>query len=141
MNRTESGWFLAILACFSFTAQGQMKDAYQLSGAEIRAAFDNVRDDAKVADKAGTTAVNYWYADGRFRNAWANGSASGKVVGRWYVQEDLRCVVIDSGLGSSDDKPRCGPIFRRGMTYFSMNPDGSTHGVHTLTPISSNSVP
>jgi hypothetical protein len=40
-----------------------------------------VHDDARAQSAAGTTAVNHWYADGRFSNSWANPSGSGNVTG------------------------------------------------------------
>lgn len=107
----------------------------QLSGEEILQAFNDVRDDAKVQDAAGTRAVNYWYADGRFVSRWNNAVDSGEVAGTWRVENDLRCITISSGLAQRIGQESCGPVFRRGNTYLSFNPDGSVHGIHTLSPL------
>ena len=116
------------------TANGEAP-VIQLTGDEILAAFNDVRDDAVVQDSDGTRAVNYWYADGRLVNNWANESDSGTVKANWRVEDDLRCVTIVSGLPERVDVETCGPVHRRGDQYLSFNQDGSVHGVHTLTPL------
>ncbi len=110
-------------------------DSTRLTTGEIAQVFSGVRDDATVQDAAGTSAVNFWCADGTFTNAWSNGTRSGKVVGRWRAFNDERCVVITSGHPEFEDVERCSPILRTGERYLSVNPDGSIHGVHTLSTI------
>ena len=107
----------------------------RLSTEEIRQVFANVRDDARVQDAAGTTAVNFWYADGSFTNAWSNQHGSGTVQGRWRAQDGKRCIVITAGLPERIGKESCSRVLRRGQEYLSLNPDGSIHGIHTLTPM------
>ena len=109
--------------------------AVQLSDEEILQAFANVRDDAIVQDAAGTRAVNRWHADGRFMSRWSNGTDSGEVTGTWRVENDLRCITISTGLPQRVGQESCGPVFRRGSKYLSINSDGSIHGVHTLSPL------
>lgn len=110
-------------------------DAVGLSTEEIRTVFADVRDDAELQDGSGTLAVNYWYADGTFSNRWTNKSGSGEVAGTWWAEADKRCVLIASGLPSLEGSVRCSPIYRRGETYLSVEPDGSIHGVHRLSVI------
>lgn len=109
--------------------------ALQLSGEQIVRDFADVRDDAKVQDAAGTTAVNHWYADGRFVNRWSNGKDSGEVTGTWRVENNQRCVTIATGLPEREGQESCGPVFQRGSDYLSFNPDGSIHGIHRLSPL------
>ncbi len=108
-----------------------------LTGAEIRQAFHNVRDDADIQDEARTTAVNHWYADGRFINQWQNATSSGKVTGSWRVLGNKRCVLIRSGLEGSIGKEKCSPLYKSGERYVSVNADGSVHAFHKLTPLTS----
>ena len=111
------------------------QDARQLSTVEIREVFTDVRDAAEVRDSAGTRAVNYWYADGRFVNRWSNNGRSGEVTGQWRAYNNRRCVLILSGLPDRIGRETCAPVYQHGSTYLSINPDGSIHGVHTLSPI------
>jgi hypothetical protein len=111
------------------------QQARRLSTIEIRETFSGVRDDAIVQDSAGTRAVNYWYADGRFTNQWSNRGGSGKVTGQWWADKDQRCILIQSGLPDRIGKQACAPVYRHGSEYLSLNPDGSIHGRHTLSPI------
>ena len=107
----------------------------QLDGREIAKAFSDVRDDAQVQDAAGTRAVNHWYADGRFTSHWSNDLDSGEVTGTWRVEKNLRCIIIATGVPERVGTNRCGFLFRRGNEYLSLNPDGSIHGIHTLSPL------
>jgi hypothetical protein len=107
----------------------------RLSTEKIRQVFSNVRDDAVVKDSAGTTAVNYWHADGTFTNEWSNESGSGTVRGRWRAHNDQRCIVITAGLPDRIGKETCSPVLRRGQHYISINADGSIHGIHSLSSI------
>ncbi len=113
------------------------QDTVQLSTQQIREAFADVRDDAKVQDTAGTVAVNYWYANGAFTNQWSNSSGSGEVTGQWRAENNQRCILFESGLPTRIGEEVCAPVYRRGASYLSLNPDGSIHGIHTLSPIGS----
>jgi len=135
-SRSMSGILLtALLSQFHALAEESVAGAERLGSDAIVRAFADVRDDAQVQDTAGTSAVNYWYADGRFTNRWTNTSGTGEVGGRWRVANDERCTTILSGLPSRQGKEICAPIYRRGETYLSLNPDGSIHGIHRLTPL------
>ena len=94
-----------------------------------------MRDRASVQDSAGTTAVNAWYSDGSFVNRWQNGEHSGEVRGRWWARDDKRCIVITAGLPEREGVESCSPLYREGERYFSVNPDGSVHGIHQLSPL------
>ena len=73
---------------------------------------------------------------GRFISRWSNSVDSGEVVGTWRVENNQRCITISKGVPQRVGKESCGPIFRRGNTYLSINADGSIHGIHSLTPLS-----
>ncbi len=125
-----------LLACASSSSSLQNWAVYQqLSGEEIKLAFNNVRDQAEVQDALVTTAENQWHADGRFISIWNNQQQSGKVTGRWFVQQDTRCVIIETGLPSMTNQTKCGPIFERNEKYYTVNEDGSIHGIHTLSEL------
>lgn len=109
--------------------------AVRLTAEEIRLAFSDVRDQAQVQGGAGTTALNHWYADGSFSNRWSNGDRQGEVVGRWWVEDDRRCIVITAGLPGREGRQSCTPIYRLGEHYYSTNEDGSVHGIHQLAPL------
>ncbi len=111
--------------------------AVPLSTDEIQCLFSNVRDDAQVQDSAGTTAVNYWYADGGFTNQWRNGQRSGEVTGRWRADKDRRCIIILEGLPERAGVETCSPLYREENRIYSVNADGSVHGIHTLSPLAS----
>lgn len=106
----------------------------RLTDAHILDAFHNVRDDARVADAAGTAATNFWHGDGTFESNWSNGEASGVVTGTWAVRDNMRCVTIASG-SESQEQQRCGPIYEFEGNYFSTNADGTLHGMHRVTPL------
>ena len=129
----------ALLAIISHTAMGGGEalpdDAEPLSTDQIRSAFDNVKDEAEVQDAAGTRAVNHWYSDGTFTNNWRNAGASGEVTGRWWAEDNKRCVMVTSGLPERQGLARCSPVYRLGEVYFSTEQDGSVHGVHRLAPL------
>jgi hypothetical protein len=110
-------------------------DAVILTTIEVREAFANVKDEAEVQDAAGTRAVNYWYSNGTFTNRWRNATASGEVTGRWWAEDNKRCVEITSGLPEREGKVRCAPVYRLGDVYYSIEQDGRVHGAHRLSPI------
>ena len=115
----------------SSTSEGVVR----LTTEEILLHFSDVRDDAQVQDSVGSTAVNYWFANGDFENAWKNKSGSGKVTGKWRASDDMRCVLILSGLGDRNGQESCSPIYRSGDQFMSLNSDGTVHGIHLLTPL------
>ena len=131
------GTIACALTCMLLAANAlaQPENAMRLSTEAILHNFADVCDNAEVQDAAGTTASNAWHADGRLVNRWSNGERSGTVIGQWSAEDDLRCVVILSGLPDTEGGRRCGPIYRAGNDYFSLNADGSVHGIHRLTPM------
>lgn len=110
-------------------------DAVALSTQEIRERFSNVRDDAEVQDEAGSRAVNDWYADGRFIVRWRNQSGSGEVTGEWWAENDMRCITIQTGLPEREGETACSPLYQRGDVLISIEPDGSIHAIHRLSPL------
>lgn len=132
-NVTPICFLLFLLAGFPVVATEI--EAIELSGEEIQQAFSDVRDNAEVQDAAKTRASNDWYADGRFINRWDNGTNSGVVTGTWRIKGNQRCVTVTIGLPGRVGKESCGVISRRGDKYLSYNPDGSIHGIHTLSPL------
>jgi hypothetical protein len=107
----------------------------QLTGEEIRQVFSNVKDIAQVQDLSKTRATNMWLDDGRFTSTWRNENADGIVTGTWYVQDSQRCVSIQTGLPKAARETKCGPIYRQDDRYFSVNSDGSIHGIHQILPL------
>ena len=127
---------ICLLACINTPAPKPIPDGYkQLTGAEIKNAFDNVTDQALVQDSLNTTAENQWYSDGRFISNWTNRKQSGKVTGQWFVRNNIRCVLIKSGLPNMTNQTKCGPIYQHQNKYYTVNQDGSIHGIHTLTKL------
>ncbi len=126
----------ALYCCAYNPPNNQNWAGYQrLSGEEILLAFNNVRDDAQVQDAAATIAVNHWHEKGTFVTLWTNQKQSGTVTGQWFVRNDTRCVIIESGLPSFDDEARCGPIYQRDDRYYTVNRDGTVHGIHALSKL------
>ena len=107
----------------------------RLTGEEISTTFINVIDHAQVQDRAKTRATNLWLDNGKFTSKWSNQQSGGVVKGKRYVKEDQRCVIIKTGLPDLTGRPTCGPIYRQGDSYFSVNTDGSIHGIHHLSPL------
>lgn len=111
--------------------------ARALTTAEIETNFANMRDDAAVQDEKATKAVNFWYADGRFENNWSRADANGRVMGRWWAENNQRCIIIAQGLPELEGQKRCAPVYQYRDVYLSVEADGRVHGVHRLSPISS----
>lgn len=108
----------------------------KLSGAQIREAFSDVVDTAVVVDGAGGSATNRWFQDGRFTSDWQAGGQAGQLSGRWSVEGDARCIVLDIELdGYAAGQQRCGPIYFKDGKYYSSNANGSMHGIHTLSAL------
>jgi len=138
-----AGLVMFSLAVFA-EAQGLKDEATALTSAEIRATFDNVIDNAEVLDSPGVSAETYWRASGTFETRWSSSQKSGEAKGLWRVQDDRRCVKLEdpepaSGAGGEPAESavwRCGAILSLpDGRLLSLNPDGSPHGVHRLTPM------
>lgn len=126
----------SVLFAFIMPAQAEEWDDYQrLTTEQIRQAFAGVRDDASVQDGDGGSAINYWYDNGQFIVHWQTSTQSGVVKGRWYAEDDQRCILIASGLPELEGNTRCGAIYRKDGLYYSVNKNGGVHAIHHLTRI------
>ena len=134
-------FLLLVAPCLAeSTALGPIPDgAVRMTSEDIKRLFSGVTDNAEVQDSRGTSAVNYWYADGSFVNRWSNEVASGEVRGTWSARNGERCIVITSGLPERIGIERCAPLYQQGSKIYSLNPDGSVHGVHRLSPLPNSS--
>ncbi|MCX2975114.1 hypothetical protein EYC87_16130 [Halieaceae bacterium IMCC8485] len=130
---------LMLIACSIVVAQEEDGNlppgATRLSTEEIQRLFSGVRDDAEVQDLIRTRAVNEWLSDGSFVNRWSNAERSGEVRGRWWAEDDRRCIVITGGLPDREGIESCGPLYREQDLFYSVNQDGSVHGIHRLSPL------
>ena len=116
----------------------------RLTGTEITRLFSDVLDRGEVQNQPGISAETHWHADGTFVSRWwtegnSTSDASGKgavkqeVTGRWRTEHGLRCVAFDSGT-----KPdwSCAEVWLLDDgRVLSLNPDGSAHGLHRLSPL------
>ena len=140
--------FYSGLTTFSLQMVAEAQDlkdaATALTSAEIRATFDNVIDNAEVLDSPGVSAETYWRASGTFETRWLSSQKSGETKGLWRVQDNRRCVKLEdpepaTGAGGEPAESavwRCGAILSLpDGRLLSLNPDGSPHGVHRLTPM------
>ena len=140
--------FYSGLMTFSLQMVAEAQDlkdaATALTSAEIRATFDNVIDNAEVLDSPGVSAETYWRASGKFETRWSSSQKSGEAKGLWRVQDNRRCVKLEDPktLTVAGGEPAesavwlCGAILSLpDGRLLSLNPDGSPHGVHRLTPM------
>jgi len=140
--------FYSGLMTFSLQMVAEAQDlkdaATALTSAEIRATFDNVIDNAEVLDSPGVSAETYWRASGTFETRWSSSQKSGEAKGLWRAQDNRRCVKLEdseptTGAGGEPAESavwRCGTILSLpDGRLLSLNPDGSPHGIHRLTPI------
>ncbi|MCP5089668.1 MAG: hypothetical protein GY949_01960 [Gammaproteobacteria bacterium] len=104
----------------------------RLSGVQIERTFADVVDTAIVKDVENGRAINHWYSDGRFTSKYSSANGSGTVTGTWFVENNRRCVAIDSGLPDSTGHTTCSPLYRCDDDIVSLNADGNMHGVHRL---------
>ena len=116
----------------------------RLTSTEITRLFSEVIDRGEVQNERGISAETYWHADGTFVSRWwtkANpaGDTGGKEVetqevrGRWRADHDLRCVTFDSG---AQPDWSCAEVWLLDDgRVLSLNPDGSAHGLHRLSPL------
>ena len=115
----------------------------RLTSTEITRLFSEVIDRGEVQNERGISAETYWHADGTFVSRWwtqanpasdANDSGTvKKVTGRWRAEHDLRCVTFDSG---TQPDWSCAEVWLLDDgRILSLNPDGSAHGLHRLSPL------
>jgi hypothetical protein len=116
----------------------------RLTSAEITRLFSDVIDRGEVQNDRGISAETHWHADGTFVSRWwtqANlasdasdmGAVTQEVRGRWRAEHDLRCVTFDSG---AQPDWSCAEVWLLDDgRVLSLNPDGSAHGLHRLSPL------
>ena len=119
----------------------------RLTSAQITSLFSDVIDRGEGQNERGISAETYWHADGTFVSRWwteANpagdagiksdeGAVTQEVTGRWRTEHDLRCVIFDSGTHPDWS---CAEVWRLDDgRILSLNPDGSAHGLHRLSPL------
>ena len=119
----------------------------RLTSTEITRLFSDVIDRGEVQNERGISAETYWHADGTFVSRWwteanSTGAADNKndegavtqeVTGRWRTEHDLRCVTFDS-VAQADWS--CAEVWMLDDgRVLSLNPDGSAHGLHRLSPL------
>jgi len=119
----------------------------RLTSTEITRLFSDVIDRGEVQSERGISAETHWHADGTFVSRWwteANpvsdardtsdkGAATQEVTGRWRAERDLRCVTFDAG---TQPDWSCAEVWLLDDgRVLSLNPDGSAHGLHRLSPL------
>ena len=119
----------------------------RLTSTEITSLFSDVLDRGEVQNQRGISAETHWHADGTFVSRWwtegnpssdasdesIKGAVKQEVTGRWRTEHGLRCVAFDSGT-----KPdwSCAEVWLLDDgRVLSLNPDGSAHGLHRLSPL------
>ena len=121
------------------TENDTLKRQSRLSTVQIASFFSDVIDRGDVQDQPEIEAETRWYADGRFVSRWwyrASGdgdSENQRVAGRWKAQDNLRCVTFNPG--SSADWSCAEVWLLDDGRILSLNPDGSPHGVHRISPL------
>ena len=134
-------------AAASIKEEGPTRDLVgktRLTSTEITRLFSDVIDRGEVQNDRGISATTHWHADGTFVSRWwteanpandANdkGSVTQEVRGRWRAEHDLRCVTFDS-VAQPDWS--CAEVWLLDDgRVLSLNPDGSAHGLHQLSPL------
>lgn len=126
-----------------FSGEEAQNDALQrqsrLTTLQIAAFFSDVIDRGDVQDQQGIQAETQWYSDGRFVSRWwqqapDNGdSVIRQVAGRWKAENNRRCVTFGS---ESQTNWSCAEVWLLDDgRILSLNPDGSPHGVHQISPL------
>ncbi len=119
----------------------------RLTSTEITRLFSDVIDRGEVQSERGISAETHWHTDGTFVSRWwteadpasdardtsDKGSVTQEVTGRWRAERDLRCVTFDTGTQSDWS---CAEVWLLDDgRILSLNPDGSAHGLHRLSPL------
>ena len=119
----------------------------RLTSTEITRLFSEVIDRGEVQSERGISAETHWHTDGTFVSRWwteadpasdardmsDKGSVIQEVTGRWRAERDLRCVTFDTGTQSDWS---CAEVWLLDDgRILSLNPDGSAHGLHRLSPL------
>jgi len=146
-----SGLALALdAAAGSIREEGTAPDLIgktRLKSTEITRLFSDVIDRGEVQNERGISAGTHWHADGTLVSRWwteANpasdtlgvsdkGAVTREVMGRWRADNDLRCVTFDRG---TQPDWSCAEVrLLDDGRILSLNPDGSAHGLHQLSPL------
>ena len=116
-----------------------IEEKARLTTSQIINTFSNVIDFGDVQSQQGISAETHWYADGRFVSRWwresggESGAVTGRISGRWKAERDLRCVMF--GEDNQADWS-CGEVWSlNDGRYLSLNPQGTAHGLHQLSPL------
>lgn len=150
---------LALDAAASIKEEGPTPDLVgktRLKSTEITRLFSDVIDRGEVQNQRGISAETHWHADGTFVTWWwtqastvtdasdasdasdvsdvrDKGAVKREVTGRWRTERDLRCVTFDSG---TQPDWSCAEVWLLDDgRILSLNPDGSAHGLHRLSPL------
>ena len=150
---------LALDAAASIKEEGPTPDLVgktRLKSTEITRLFSDVIDRGEVQNQRGISAETHWHADGTFVTWWwtqastvtdasdasdasdvsdvrDKGAVKREVTGRWRTERDLRCVTFDSGTQLDWS---CAEVWLLDDgRILSLNPDGSAHGLHRLSPL------
>ena len=154
LNGPPLGWAirLILVLCFANSALGMEAESIseekltsgpmgktQLTTAQITDLFSDVIDRGEVQNQRGISAETHWHADGTFVSQWtreANGDGDPikrQVRGRWRVESNLRCVTFSTG---NQPDWSCAEVWLLDDgRVLSLNPDGSIHGLHRLSPL------
>ena len=154
LNGPPLGWAirLILVLCFASSALGMEAESIseekltsgpmgktQLTTAQITDLFSDVIDRGEVQNQRGISAETHWHADGTFVSQWfkeASGdgdSVKRQIRGRWRVENDLRCVTFSTG---NQPDWSCAEVWLLDDgRVLSLNPDGSIHGLHRLSPL------
>ena len=154
LNGPPLGWAirLILVLCFASSALGMEAESIseekltsgpmgktQLTTAQITDLFSDVIDRGEVQNQRGISAETHWHADGTFVSQWtreANGDGDPikrQVRGRWRVESNLRCVTFSTG---NQPDWSCAEVWLLDDgRVLSLNPDGSIHGLHRLSPL------
>jgi len=153
---------LALDAAASIKEEGPTPDLVgktRLKSTEITRLFSDVIDRGEVQNQRGISAETHWHADGTFVTWWwtqastvtdasdasdasdvsdvsdvrDKGAVKREVTGLWRTERDLRCVTFDSG---TQPDWSCAEVWLLDDgRILSLNPDGSAHGLHRLSPL------
>ena len=119
----------------------------RLKSTEITRLFSDVIDRGEAQNERGISAETHWHAGGTLLSRWwteANpvsdtrgtsdkGAVTREVMGRWRAENDLRCVTFDRG---TQPDWSCAEVWLLDDgRILSLNPDGSAHGLHRLSPL------
>ena len=107
---------------------------HKMTPDEITQTFRDVKEQYIDSDNPALTAESEWHSDGAFKATWKSGEETGNTSGKWYVENEMRCIKHDVPLPNGLHT-ECHRMYQTGDTYTSINPDGSIHGEHSNSPL------